>query len=120
MMSDWSKTRSFASEDVEPNHMMSCVGGISGDRDLSTDALLDTGYSDLGYAPILGAYDSGFFPGLMEDSDFTTSSQDIDAAALEQLNLGASSLQFSDDQCRSSEYVCNENVPQRANSRHRQ
>ena len=32
MMSDWSKTRSLASEDVGPNHMMSCSGGFSRQR----------------------------------------------------------------------------------------
>ena len=117
MMSDWSKTRSLTSEDVGPNHMMSCPGGFSSDRDPPLDILLDPGYSDLGCAPNLGSYDSGFFPELMEDSDFTTSTRDIGAAALEQLNLGASSLPFSDDQSRSSESLCNENVPQRANSR---
>jgi hypothetical protein len=117
MMSDWSKTRSLASEDVGPNHMMSCSGGFSSDRDPSLDVLLDTGYPDLGCAPNLGAYNSRFFPELMEDSDFTTSSRDIDAAALEQLNLGASSLQFSDDQSKPGESLGDENVPQRANSR---
>jgi hypothetical protein len=112
MMSDWSKTRSLASEDVGPNHMMSCPGGFSSDRDPSLDILLDPGYSDLGCAPNLGSYDSGFFPELMEDSDFTTSTRDIDAAALAHLNLGASSLEFSDDQSRSRESFCNQNIPQ--------
>jgi hypothetical protein len=117
MMSNWSKTRSLASEDADPSHMMSYLGRFSSDRDPSLDVLLDTGYSDLGCAPNLGAYDSEFFPELIEDSDFTTSSRDIDAAALDQLNLGASSLQFSDDQSRSSESLCNKNVSQRANGR---
>jgi hypothetical protein len=117
MMSDWPKVASLAFEDVGPNHIMSYPGGFSGDRDPSLDILLDPVYSGLGCAPNLGSYDSGFFPELMEDSDFTTSTRDIDAGALKQLNLGASSLQFSDDQGRSSESLCNEIVPQRANSR---
>ena len=101
MMSDWSKTRSLASEDVGPNHMMSCPGGFSSDRDPSLDILLDAGYSDLGYIPNLEGLDSGLYLNSMIDLDVLTPSQDFDMTAFDQLNLDATGVQQSDDQSMS-------------------
>jgi hypothetical protein len=107
-MSDWSKTRSLASKDVAPNHMMSCVGGFSGDRDPSLDVLLDTGYSDLDYMSSLDILDSGLFLDSMVEPDSIESSQDFDVAALERLNLHSTNPRPSNIQSKSNQSLCSQ------------